>query len=161
MKAYLCVAFFQNVLVASNENCCSFFFFFLFSFITPSFRAQQIRYSFLVFYLFISFFFIFILFRNENVSRRKIKEERQNVWLFFFFPLSLSLSVSLSLSLSFFLSLSLTPSFEGIFFSFLFNVDGINTFWKNALYIFTSAKNTYYMYTYIHIFNYPTYSTYN
>lgn len=42
----------------------------------------------------------------------------------------------------------------------VFYVDGINTFWKNALYIFTSATHIY-MYTlHPYIFNYPIIITY-
>lgn len=148
MKAYLCVAFFQNVLVASNEN----FFFFFFHSRSSFVSCSQIWYSFLVFlyflFIYCSYFFLFY-FRNENVSRRKIKEERQNVWPFFFF-LSLFHSFSLPLSL---------PRSKVFFFSFQRRWNKY-VLKKRTLY-FYKRKNTYYMYTYIHIFNYPTYSTYN
>lgn len=79
----------------------------------------------------------------------EIKEERQSVWPFvFLFSLhSLYLSLSLSLTFSHSPTLSLSASFEGIFLS---HVDGINTFWKNALYIFTSATHIICIHTFIY-----------
>ena len=107
-----------------------------FYFLSSFLPCSQRRYS--VFSLFFFPFspFIVFLFRNENVEQtfrgRNQRRKTKHVTL-------------LSLSLSF--SPSLSASFKGIFLSY---VDGINTFWKNALYIFTSATHIICIHTFIY-----------
>ena len=118
-----------------------------FYFLSSFLPCSQRRYS--VFSLFFFPFspFIVFLFRNENVEQtfrgRNQRRKTKHVTL-------------LSLSLSLFLSLSL--SLVQRYFSFLRRWNKY-VLKKRTLYFY--KRNTYYMYTYIHIFNYPTYSTYN
>ena len=107
----------------------------LFIFSRPFFRAHSGDTAFLVFSFFLFLHLLYFYSEMRTSNKRfavEIKEERQSMW-----PYSLSLSFSPSLS----------ASFKGIFLSY---VDGINTFWKNALYIFTSATHIICIHTFIY-----------